>query len=86
MGRREERESGNVKRTSLEYRIQTIGDMMMAKPAGTVAGVCVDDEPGKPELYKQRLLTAYPQLEVIWEGKTLPGVYTIKIRKREPAV
>lgn len=67
-----------------DRRITAIGEAAMK---GGRIGVTVDDEPGKPERYIEKLLTKYPQLQIAFQGPgPTPGVYTIVVtRLEEPA-
>lgn len=62
-----------------DERIVIIGEYALANPSEKLA-VCVDDEPDKPERYKRKIETKYPQLqvEIVGKGPT-PGVVTIKV-------
>ncbi len=52
-------------------------------PEGKTGAVCIDDTPEHRAFYLHEL-AKYPRLKVVWQGVTLPGVYTIKVRK-EPS-
>lgn len=61
-----------------DERIRVIGEYCLMNPSEKVA-VPTDDEPGKPERYKQKLETKYPQLKVEIAGRLFEGVVVLKV-------
>lgn len=60
-------------------RITLIGNTMMQN--NYTVGVCVDDVPGKPERYIEKLKKKFPGIEVVDQMKgPTPGIVTIKLR------
>lgn len=65
-------------RLTEDDRILVMGKMVMEQKK--VACFLVDDEPGKPQRYINKLLKHFPTINIIgqWEGPT-PGCVTVKI-------
>lgn len=61
-----------------DTRIELIGQTVMKLGAGRTTGVCVDDEPGKPERYVKKLTEKFPAVKVLSQSPgPVPGVVTI---------
>ncbi len=60
-------------------RIVLIGEYCLTHPT-EVVGVPTDDEPGKPERYKRKLETKYPQLKVEIVGPLTKGSILLRVR------
>lgn len=60
-----------------DQRIEFIGEAAMA---GNATAFCVDDEPGKPERYIEKLLAKYPKIRITDQFKgPVAGVVTVKL-------
>jgi hypothetical protein len=68
----------DLHRLSEDERIVVIGDYCLAHPSEKVA-VPTDDEPGKPERYKRKIETKYPQLRVEIVGPLTPGSILLRV-------
>jgi hypothetical protein len=64
-----------------DQRIETIGKLIMSRRS--LCGVCVDDEPGKPERYVKKVLERFPAIELVDQSKgPVEGVVTLRFRPK----
>lgn len=66
-----------------DQRIDIIGQTVMR--GRLVVGVCVDDVPGKPERYIEKLKKRYPGIRILDQFKgPVKGVVTIRVAPPDP--
>jgi len=71
----------NLGDQSEDDRIDTIGRAVVASQS--LCGFCVDDEPGKPERYIEKLRARFPELAVVDQIKgPVPGVVTVRVQPK----
>lgn len=64
-----------------DKRIDIIGEAVMKK--GITVGFIVDDIPGKPERYIEKLKAKFPGIQILYKGKC-PVAKTISVKVGPP--
>ncbi len=68
----------DLHKLSEDQRITVIGEYCLSHP-GEIVAVPTDDDPGKPERYKRKIETKYPQLKVEIAGQLFKGVVVLRV-------
>jgi hypothetical protein len=63
-----------------DERIERVGQYVMS--GWQRVAIAVDDEPAKIERYKRKLLTRFPDITILSEGKGTPGSHIILVQQR----